>query len=162
MELESPIQGSHPLSRYGDRALPRSYPRYCPRRLHAPVGFHRFEPVDGSGSLPPRAMLLTRQGISLSFPPPVSWRAGLYLGILDSSARRFVESSRRPLLSDARPSPSAEARLETSRSRCASLSGADAPRRMERCARSAAFAPSLDRPFGRRDSYEPRRIRSMP
>src|SRR5215475_12484715 len=30
------------------------------------VGLHRFEPVDGTGSLQSRAMLLTRQGISLS------------------------------------------------------------------------------------------------
>src|SRR5262245_25223539 len=34
-------------------------------RLRAPVGFHRFEPVLWTGSLPPRAISLTRQGISL-------------------------------------------------------------------------------------------------
>ena len=35
--------------------------------LQAPGGLHRFEPVIWTGSLPPRAMLLTRQGISLNF-----------------------------------------------------------------------------------------------
>lgn len=31
-----------------------------------PCGLHRFEPVAWTGLLPPRAMLLTRQGISLT------------------------------------------------------------------------------------------------
>ena len=43
------------------------------------VGLHRFEPVYQAGSLPLRAMLLTRQGISLGFILNVSKEAGLYL-----------------------------------------------------------------------------------
>ena len=62
---EGSIQGSQPLSRYGDRAI-TILPSVLPAALlQAPGGLHRFEPVIWTGSLPPRAMLLTRQGISL-------------------------------------------------------------------------------------------------
>jgi hypothetical protein len=63
----SAIQGSHPLSRYGDRIHVRSYPRYYPRH---PCTERRWGSTDLSRlnetvSPPFRAMLLTRQGISL-------------------------------------------------------------------------------------------------
>jgi hypothetical protein len=62
----SAIQGSHTLSRYGDRSI-TILPSVLPAALlQAPGGLHRFEPVVWTGSLPPRAMLLTRQGISLN------------------------------------------------------------------------------------------------
>ncbi len=66
MALLSAIQGSHTLSRYGDRSI-TILPSVLPAALlQAPGGLHRFEPVIWTGSLPPRAMLLTRQGISLN------------------------------------------------------------------------------------------------
>jgi hypothetical protein len=37
--------GISPLSRYGDRVT-AILPSVLPAALHAPVGFHRFEPVD--------------------------------------------------------------------------------------------------------------------
>jgi len=62
----SAIQGSQPLSRYGETSCLESYPRYCPSTyLRTSLGFHRFEPVVGTVLPPSRAMLLTRQGISL-------------------------------------------------------------------------------------------------
>ena len=47
MEPCSSIQGSQPLSRYGDRRL-TILPSVLPvAHLHAPCGLHRFEPVAG-------------------------------------------------------------------------------------------------------------------
>jgi|SRR5713101_471025 len=66
MESCDSIQGSQPLSRYGDRRatiLPSVLPVIS---LQRSWGLHRFEPVNWTGLLPPRAMLLTRQGISLT------------------------------------------------------------------------------------------------
>jgi hypothetical protein len=82
MRSEERIQGSHTLSRYGDRAqrelcldLTLGITRGA---LQAPGGLHRFEPVCWTESLPSGAMLLTRQGISLSLLPlrPEPERAG--------------------------------------------------------------------------------------
>ncbi len=65
MEPDDSIQGSHPLSRYGDcqvTILPSVLPATA---CMLSVGLHRFEPVARPGSLQARAMLLTRQGTSL-------------------------------------------------------------------------------------------------
>ena len=78
-EVQEPHPGISPLSRYGDRVCTRSYPRYYPRRLHAPVGLHRFEPVEWNGiaSAPGNVTYPTRN--FARFIPQVSRWAGLYL-----------------------------------------------------------------------------------
>ena len=61
------LQGSHALSRYGDRVL-ANHDLTLGITLSKPaflLGLHRFEPVNGTRSLVPWAMLLTRQGTSL-------------------------------------------------------------------------------------------------
>src|SRR5437016_3461966 len=67
MESVDSIQGSQPLSRYGDSFANESYPRYYPRRTckRAPVGLHRFEPVEWNGITSAPGNSITRQGISL-------------------------------------------------------------------------------------------------
>ena len=61
------IQGSQPLSRYGDQTHVRSYPRYYPRHpcTERRWGFTDLSRLNETVSPPFRAMLLTRQGISL-------------------------------------------------------------------------------------------------
>jgi hypothetical protein len=68
MELGRSIQGfSIPESLRGSLCVLTILPSVLPvTHLHASCGLHRFEPVEWTGSLPPRAMSLTRQGISLT------------------------------------------------------------------------------------------------
>ena|ERR1700730_6294537 len=61
------IQGSQPLSRYGESDVTLNLTLGIAHNALAQtlLGFHRFEPVVGTVLPPPRAMSLTRQGISL-------------------------------------------------------------------------------------------------
>ena len=63
------IQGSQPLSRYGDSTCAESYPRYCPRRPcnETSCGFHRFEPVvwNGVATVPGNVTYPTRNFATL-------------------------------------------------------------------------------------------------
>src|SRR5439155_7278297 len=70
MKLGKLHPGISPLSRYGDclaTILPSVLPAAPCKML---VGLHRFEPVARPRSLLARAMLLTRQGTSLSSVTP--------------------------------------------------------------------------------------------
>ena len=68
--------GISPPSRYGDRDLPGLTLGIARGALLTPVGFHRFELEVRTGSLPPRAVSSTRQGISLDLVAPRSVGAG--------------------------------------------------------------------------------------
>src|SRR5438270_7384678 len=64
--LRTPSKGSQPLSRYGDRVatiLPSVLPATPLQERRE--GFTDLSRMHGTESLPPRAILLTRQGISL-------------------------------------------------------------------------------------------------
>ena len=67
MESFESIQGLSTLESLRGSELLRILPSVLPvTSLHeTSCGLHRFEPVDGTVLPPPRAMLLTRQGISL-------------------------------------------------------------------------------------------------
>src|SRR2546422_11421122 len=77
--------------------------------------------LNGTGSLPPRAMLLTRQGISLGFSSLFPEGPDFILICLDSSVWLSGVYVQRPPPSDDRPPASSEARAETSRNLRASL-----------------------------------------
>ena len=89
----------------------RSYPRYCPRHI-VPVGFHRFEPVRGTGSLPPWAISYPTRNFAqccysprskrerrgaghFCLPLHVAMQLGLSLHPLVVDARRIVSEDSR-------------------------------------------------------------------
>src|SRR5262249_49430392 len=92
MESSDSIQGSQPLSRYGDRRvddLTLGITRGTPARHR--VGSTELSRFFWTGLLPPRAMLLTRQGISLTllpvFPHKVKWGPDISAGLCMSPYR---------------------------------------------------------------------------